>query len=315
MHIDVERLCASQLLRSSAEHLQAAEEVASLVLNNYDVPDNQAWAAERLLGALTAARTGAIFVTEAKDGEALSGGWEELPPLPFPRCWFEVWDSDEASPLAIATHTDPSGQDLALIGYGIVEVEQCAEWHVYGVFVLSPGWTDIEILSWDLLTGEGLDGVRGPLGLYGPDPDPICIRVDKHMSRWVKGLDEEARGRLQLSLLTPAGIAQLIDVVGSVHEVVPLPRATRRRFERRYRGAHPAVYFVNLRTAGDPLEIGHGESHYRHRWLVRGHYRRQNNGRFSVPGKGTCTWVRPYVKGPVGAPWKGRPVYVREKAA
>lgn len=39
---------------------------------------------------------------------------------------------------------------------------------------------------------------------------------------------------------------------------------------------------------------------YKYRRMVRGHWRR-------LPEK--SMWIKAYIKGPAGAPWKGRPVY------
>jgi hypothetical protein len=95
-------------------------------------------------------------------------------------------------------------------------------------------------------------------------------------------------------------LVQLIDVLGARQVELSIPRPHRRAHERRHQHSHPAVYFVDLRQAGDQ-KPGSGRE-YRHRWLVRGHWRHLADGR--------RTWVRPYVKGPAGAPWRGRPIYV-----
>ena len=46
---------------------------------------------------------------------------------------------------------------------------------------------------------------------------------------------------------------------------------------------------------------GEGDREYRHRWVVRGHWRQQAHG----PGRSLrrTTWVQPHVKGPEGAPF------------
>ena len=96
-------------------------------------------------------------------------------------------------------------------------------------------------------------------------------------------------------------LVQIIDVLGARHVQLDVPRPHRRAHERRFGLPHPQVYFVDLRQAGEK-KAGAGGHQYNHRWLVRGHWRHLPSGR--------RTWVRPYVKGPAGAPWRGRPVYV-----
>lgn len=60
-------------------------------------------------------------------------------------------------------------------------------------------------------------------------------------------------------------------------------------------------YWVSMSNSGRENN-GVSDRAYHCRWLVSGHWRRHKNGKLS--------WVRAYVKGPKGAPWKGRPVHL-----
>jgi hypothetical protein len=106
----------------------------------------------------------------------------------------------------------------------------------------------------------------------------------------------------------PEHLVHVLHTLGAKTSDYSIPRSQRRRFERRFGYEHPKFYRVDLRGS-DSEKSGISDWHYRHRWLVRGHYRLSEAGLHNVPGKGLCTWVRPYVKGPAGAPWKGRAVY------
>jgi hypothetical protein len=93
----------------------------------------------------------------------------------------------------------------------------------------------------------------------------------------------------------------------------PVPRHQRKQMRRRGLEA-PRVYFVDLAESGE-IKPGRGEREYHVRWLVTGHWRLNPNGKTFVKHKGgVCSWVKPYVKGPAGAPWKGRPVHGRRAA-
>ena len=104
-----------------------------------------------------------------------------------------------------------------------------------------------------------------------------------------------------MSAWTAILLVQLIDVLGARQVELQVPRPHRRAHERQFQHDHPKVYFVDLRQAGEKKGSA-GSREYHHRWLVRGHWRQLASGR--------RTWVRPYVKGPAGAPWQGRPVYI-----
>jgi hypothetical protein len=64
-------------------------------------------------------------------------------------------------------------------------------------------------------------------------------------------------------------------------------------------------YWVSMADSGSTAR-GASDRTYHCRWLVSGHWRHYRTG--------DKTWIRAYVKGPKGAPWKGRPVHLLRKA-
>lgn len=106
--------------------------------------------------------------------------------------------------------------------------------------------------------------------------------------------------------------AHLLTARGVRHTARTFPRAQRREMTRKLRLLQPPrVYFIELDPKGQHPEGGASDREYHVRWLVRGHWRLSAHGDTFVRAKGgPCVWVRPHIKGPAGAPWKGRPVHV-----
>lgn len=309
-------ICSGVLdLFSRGETLPRAEEICQLALNGWSVPSGAILDAERTVFTTGIARTGSIFVLDIEDMAALQDlerDAPELPPLPFPRCWFEVWDSDRGAPTTIQSFTDLDGRKEWLIAYAVLETRPSAEWMIFGV-LRSEGTDEshhaISIRGWGLRVLVPDDLEKGvAIGPTDRDLSPVGVVLLPEDQRILAGLDSESQQRIQNIFRGPLDLAQLINVLGAKHTTYSMPRARRREFQRRYRQSAPTIYLVNLRSAGSD-EPGHGDRIYRHRWLVRGHYRRHPDGQHLVPGRGPCTWVRPYVKGPPGAPWKGRGIY------
>jgi hypothetical protein len=133
--------------------------------------------------------------------------------------------------------------------------------------------------------------------------------LEKHAQLVAAGTISRKDSAIANGLATfPEMLVNLLHTLGVVHEPIVAPRPRRREFKRRHGIEHPSLYWVHVRSTNPP-EPGKGDRQYRHRWLVRGHYRKHHAGSHHIPGKGICTWVRPYVKGPEVAPWKGRPIY------
>lgn len=120
-------------------------------------------------------------------------------------------------------------------------------------------------------------------------------------------------------------LANIIGARNVPHEAIKPDRHERRRTARRFAkskidvaNATPIAYYVNLAQAGETTapQGGNGHREYHCRWLVRGHWRHYTADSGARSGRSfseRSTWVHAHVKGPVGAPWKGRPVYIEKE--
>lgn len=105
-------------------------------------------------------------------------------------------------------------------------------------------------------------------------------------------LSEHGRTFLAASLLmSQPGIG-----VSKPYEFDKLDRA---RLKRQRLKTAPIRVITLRRPAGEPGVEGSGRS-YMHRWLVRGHWRKQACGPGRVERK--PIWIAPHIKGPEGAP-------------
>lgn len=220
-----------------------------------------------------------------------------LPPMPFKRMFFEFWDSRADRSVPLSKFMDLDNTLAYLYGVGIVEVKQSVEWRVYMLMPSTFAEFDYAIREYTLVYDEETETTRFGTNIYEFEQS---------------GLDEEQITIWKLlAHETPRLLVETSSILGAKHDAVAVPRQHRRRVERSQRFAFPSVYHVDLRGAGESdSEPGdHAKREYGVRWIVRGHYRREDNGQYDVPGKGSCTWVRAHVKGPPGMPWKGRPIY------
>jgi hypothetical protein len=230
--------------------------------------------------------TGTHFVVDMRDFAAIesvhlgSGEMNGLPRLPAQRVWIEFLDPTGRWPrpgCVTLPAEDGSGnvidQDAAFWGFAIADTE--------------PDWRVIAVMS--LGSKEGHYFIGYDILAEG--------RIVFHDDVSAEPYDSPGHS------LLPACLVELITVEGVRHQSVAIPRGHRRAHERKYTERPAEAYFVDLRTTGDPGKSARtGEREYRYRWFVRGHWRRL--------GPHRRTWVRPHVKGPAGAPWKGRPTYI-----
>lgn len=263
-------------------------------------------------GLLRAITTGGLFLFEWEDVPPRNSEMfgsptavEHLPPLPFAKIWIELRDMR-------VPFRDLDGRESVLLGFGVSETEPAAEWEVFLAMIdldnlrlLAKARPDIS----EAVNGASIVTHQVTLAV---ESDRVKVGLcDDDLAEIEKGSVSDDDRQLVLNLCgLPEYLVQLIHVSGAVARPVSVPQADLRRFERNHGVEHPSVYRIDLRGAGEGPSLGAvGGRQYHHRWLVRGHYRREDSGRFDVPGKGRCTWVKPHVKGPVGAPWKGRAVY------
>lgn len=314
---EADRLICTKFLAGldPSERLQRAEEVCRRALDGFVIPNALVSEAERLVIPAAIARTGGIFVIDESDHAALvtvaeNDDASELPPLPFPRMWFEVWSEEQSYPRPIETLPEPDGTTPAVVAYAVLEITPAQEWACF--MILQEDDQTVSVRNWVLQPLSSISEEKKAAGtVLGDAPGevrPVGIRLHPELGRDLASLPNEDQIVWNQILMAPVFFAQFISTLGAKHQpLIPL-RARRREHQRRYGVAFPNIYMVDLRATGEVLP-GHGDRQYHHRWIVRGHYRRDHSGRYMVPGKGICTWVRPYVKGPKGAPWKGRPIY------
>lgn len=287
------------------------------------------------------ARTAILFVVDHDEFEtavASAGAapvMPELPPLPYPRVAVEC---AEDATWALGSAPDHHAADLEAIA--ISETSQGERWEV--CLLLRPPISSEEQLdalrsaaqgaARDRKAAEEIMRAYGQhVALFTLDRGGAVTMFSggQNGETWLPRMDElqteddlqrafdKVRGKLpSLDEMTvryepddpraislralPIEFAQLANARGVTVEHVSVPRAQRRRFERK-RLVHPRVYFVKIGEASDD-HAGHGDREYHCRWLVRGHWVRPN-------GK-PKHWRRAHIRGPAGAPWKGRPVYV-----
>lgn len=262
----------------------------------------------------TLARTATLFLVDHQEfAEAVTSAGESppevgLPPLPYPRVAVECL---EDATWQMLDQDGGHGYDLEL--FFINERQRGRQW-------------DVVLLTREAATQEDIDErrVNANLVIYGIEPDnsvTAMTNMDVTAAEIAEALESpeksaELNSRLLPPMVYPADhplarawrkipveFAHIVNARGVTVEPVDVPRAQRRRFQRN-KLVHPQLYFVKI--GGELVESypGHGNREYHCRWLVRGHWRHLTSGE--------RTWVRPYIKGPAGAPWRGRPVYVVE---
>lgn len=310
----IQDLLVPKLLHTFAdEQYDHAEVVTRLALSNLPNFDKAVDELNLMRTVAAMLRTATLFVVdhdEAQQAIATAGDcpMDEFPPLPYPRIAFECSEDvgwqvylNTTAPTEAAARLDieqrvANGEDPAYIIDLVMvnEAQQGREWHVIHLTRIP----DTDMPTGDVrqavclrLTSDG--GVQVAKATQG-DEDPT--------QTW----EDPPPGLAAPSLLTrtPVELAHLVNARG-VSLVDISSRADRRRAARRG-FVFPSVYWVDLRSSFE-TNRGASDREYHCRWLVRGHWRHLDETR--------RTWVRPYIKGPTGAPWKGRPVYRVNAAA
>lgn len=232
-----------------------------------------------------------------------------LPPLPFRRVMIEATRNGKAASLVAATpdglvpaplyNDDDPGTETVAIEFALIfEETPGARWNC-----LLYSWTakhpDDPRISGGVPIDFGIT-TKGVLWERPPASDPEAPEEEERDDEFV---------------MTVRGLC--VDAIHAIHArsvnhfELSGARQFKRGYERSYQQRPPSVYFVDTSQAGENHSTGSGLREYSCRWLVRGHYRHTPHGGLLHPVTGQrSTWVRPHVKGPVGAPWKGRPVHL-----
>lgn len=282
MRRGIEDLLITKLLKQEWGKVEVSEAITSLALQPYWPPGRLHSTEDVAVASTVLMRTSTVMVIGGGEMPLLLGlmtglqaddSWEELPPLPYPRLWVEFGGDDNALPATLGLQSEE----------GEVRI------HCVAITGDAAGWWILSLVH----RSDAPDPLDWEWIGYRVEPGGFLIGKDDRRSH----VREEMGGFGWL----PVILAEVVQMTDSRHDEMKIPRPHARAHQRRFGIAHPTVYFLDLRYAGDrPVPTGTGLG-YRHRWMVRGHWRRYKSGE--------RTWIRPYVKGPAGAPWKGRPFY------
>jgi hypothetical protein len=305
-----ENLLQTRMLRRLAGVKLAADEVSAAMalsqMRAWDATDDAE--RQRLMTAFV--RTATTFVLSSEDAPAYGSQlmdmawepWDGLPPLPYPRMWIECGAPTESDPVPFPLIEPSAEPDWASGLWGV------------GITGDQNGWVIAELYCdpWDRQNNGFIwpwdAAAKVDFEFHRVTPDGKGFYPIPDVDESIEGDGDRHGDQIANAMSAWATIlmVQLIDVLGSRRVPMQIPRQTRRAHERKFGVAHPSVYFVDLDATGEDKLVGSGDRQYHHRWMVRGHWRIHSDGRRS--------WVRPYVKGPKGAPWKGRPVYAQQRA-
>lgn len=294
----------------TGEILPRQEQVVTLAKQRlFTIPTGAERAIDHTETLATVLRTGGIFQFCSDDlppaPKLFNGALTDLPPLPFPRVWYEIQiiDPGEGTKTPYLRILDLDGNYSAVLGFAILEITPATHWRIL-----------VPMLDWETLR----EAVTTNSYLFKAlvvrewqvkaDADGVTAHLGEDYKHSKISPEWKVYWERELTVL-PEFLTQVVNTQGVTIEPTVFRRPVRRRFTARTGLEWPQIYTIRIGAIGDSDPNATSERNYRHRWLVRGHYRRHQNGQHLVPGKGQCAWVRPYVKGPEGAPWKGRPVY------
>jgi hypothetical protein len=296
---------AAILLQQAGEHLEADETIVELAMKPLSEsafrPDYVYSKVETESVFIGLLRTAGYFVLDrdealpAINSDPPVGEILEFPPLPFPRIWIET--RDDRGPSTLVTYEGENDEDdLNILGVGIIERDPGKQWDVLMPFEFQPKGGEARGFS---VIGHSIT------------PTGFADEVDRATWNEAEGEADPATAIIGLAITA----AHLITAERVPQVEIPIARPQRKRWERELKRPRfedgPRVYFVDLKGAGEIRAEGDGSKReYRVRWIVRGHYYKHPGGKFDIPDKGKCFFRKAYVKGPIGAPWKGRPVYV-----
>jgi len=300
------------LLQIAHEQLAVDEGIVTQSLDPMWVPSLEDYGQhDQLLAAML--RTASYYVLDVSQAEeaidSMPPALPSFPPLPFRRIWIEMQGTDKSytGPVQYAqwdtTNEDGSNDIVDVLGIAINEVVRGREWQIFMPLVRVTNLPEGDVKIPLTRTSMTLAFHLTPTEILGPTP------VGKTVKQWNIG---HHAAMLQMAI----NGAMLITARGVHKTELQLPRAQRKRLAReRWAPRMPKLYYVDLDRSGEEgPEIGKGRI-YHVRWLVSGHWRHVDTG------DSLCTcwdhrhsprvakYIDPYVKGPAGAPWIGRPVH------
>jgi hypothetical protein len=289
---------------------------------------------ERYLGAL---QTSAWFNIDSDMLDGVLQGADptidELPPLPFPRIALDArWAlRGTRSPLFAvsleesqdASHHLMHAQKVLYPGDPVPDATYTLACATMIIFEIQQG------MLWDVMTtmtyiDRHKNWVRNPT-FFG-----FHVTSQQHLADhdgWRKynmfGWSEDEKDTVvefdtffgHLVWKTAVSAAHIITAT-NIRNVRVLPKRKQMRdLNRRHRYApiEARIYRVDI-NQNTLVTSGASDREFHCRWMVRGHYRRTAHGEYRHPVDGSpASWVRAHIKGPAGAPWKGRPYHVKEE--
>jgi hypothetical protein len=262
--------------------------------------------------------------------DSIWGGlpFEDLPPLPYPRIWFEGRGPD-GNPCPLWKGNPPDGAwngvDAGeLWGMAVAEIAQGSSWAIVAVRhkdwfyeatpLLGDGARYVQIdgdapIMADTHRYERVD--RTVLEFTPKSQDEIWVTEEHSDDRYAS--EAAYRGAMA------AWAIVLVDLVTARNVDRRQEFWPQRRVKQMTRFAplkrfNSTVYNVSIATATSEAKDETGR-YLSVRFLVRGHWRVSDapHAQWVDSKEATCVWVKSFVKGPPGAPWKGRPVYVEPR--
>lgn len=265
--------------------------------------------------------------------DSIWGGlpFTDLPKLPFPRMWFEARDKD-GQPCPLWCGNPPPGTWNAddagkLWGMAISEIAQGSAWAV--VAVRHPEWV--------YQTNNQIEMSADGSGKYVQLDAEASIMCDTHRYERIDatGFEHVPDSQDQLWIQAEGGPDQHVSEAAyrgamlawavCLADIVTARNVDRRetflssKVRKQLTRAAPLrkfftrVYDVSIATSTSDAKDETGRF-LNCRFLVRGHWRVADveHAEWVEAKEARCIWVRSYIKGPPGAPWRGRPVYVEK---
>jgi hypothetical protein len=279
------------------------------------------------------ARTAVLYVVPAMDllgacqstdAEDLTLPALDLPPLPYKRIAVESIE-DQCFPVR---DRDSDRLLYEIEAFTIIEEHQGLSWIVSTYLKLGDSTLDLGPGDWVSIVGKEKGDEVAAIA-FRLTADGKVTTLTGSDGSWEDYSEHESGGPFEALRRIVIEAVHLITARGVTRTEYPVPRAERRNFTRsQKRYEHPKLYVVKIGgEVRKPSEPGESGRVYRVRWMQQGHWRRfeHRGGKVQLP-EGTLhplipdkivlskTWIGSQIKGPPGAPWKGRPVYhVQEK--
>lgn len=220
--------------------------------------------------------------------------------LPINKYGFMPWDlpAKQALMYFAEPHADPLDGRAVVLGWNVHE--PTAEY--------PHGHANLFVFMDKHALRRQMEQTSGTVGILGEDYDRlqadyvlftvldiIFAEAGDGVSFWAA--DDGLQTYIQLLFSTCHLMRQQLAETSSE----PVPRATRRRYERDHR-TPPQVRVCRLRRSERPETTGESAREWHHRWIVRGHWRQQWYPSIQAHRP---VWIAPFVKGPQDAPLLG----------